>query len=110
MGPFICEKDNRKPIEVSDTYVILSDSMSSHRITVRVPKPLAARLQQNSRSKGQTPSELVRVALEKYLGEPSGERSTYDLAKEAGIIGCARGLPENLSTNPRYFEGFGKSK
>jgi hypothetical protein len=50
------------------------------------------------------------MALEKFLSEPNTERSTYDLAKEAGIIGCADGLPADLSTNPKYFEGFGKSK
>ncbi len=84
--------------------------MSSHRITVRVPKPLAARLRQRSRMKGQTSSELVRIALEKFLEESKTERTAYDLAKEAGIIGCADGLPADLSTNPKYFEGFGKSK
>ena len=88
----------------------MSDTMRSHRITVRVPKPLAVRLRQRSRMKGQTSSELVRIALEKFLGEPKAERTAYDLAKEAGIIGCADGLPADLSTNPKYFEGFGKSK
>jgi hypothetical protein len=36
--------------------------------------------------------------------------STYDFLKEAGLIGCAPGLPKDLSTNKRYFAGFGKSK
>jgi hypothetical protein len=36
--------------------------------------------------------------------------SACDLAVAAGLIGCARGLPRDLSTNKRYFAGFGKSK
>jgi hypothetical protein len=85
-------------------------STQSQRITIRVPVSLAKLLRQRSRTQGQTPSKLVRIALEKFLGEPKAERTAYDLAKEAGIIGCADGLPADLSTNPKYFEGFGRSK
>jgi metal-responsive CopG/Arc/MetJ family transcriptional regulator len=83
--------------------------MGSERITVRVPETLGSRLRDRSRAKGQSPSELVRVALENYLGA-SDERSAYELAEESGLIGCARGLPKDLSTNPRHLKGFGKSK
>jgi len=84
--------------------------MASHRITVRVPSSLGARLRDRSRVKGQTPSELVRVALENYLGEGGSTGSAYDLAEAAGLIGCVRRAPEDLSTNQRHFDGFGKSK
>lgn len=84
--------------------------MISDRVTVRLPKALAAHLRQRCRKTGQTPSQLVRIALEKLMGGPKAKRSAYDLAMEAGIIGCAKGLPEDLSTNPRYFEGFGESE
>jgi len=84
--------------------------MASQRITVRVPKTLGELLRDRSRAKGQTPSDLVRVALETYLGRESSPRSAYDLAHEAGLIGCARSAPKNLSSNRRHFEGFGKGK
>lgn len=84
--------------------------MASERITVRVPQPLGTRLRDRSRVKGKTPSELVRVALENYLGEGSDASSAYDLAKAAGLIGCAGRAPRDLSTNPRHFEGFGKTQ
>jgi predicted DNA-binding protein len=84
--------------------------MASTRITVRVPQALTARLRNRSRAKGTTDSELVREALENYLGHSEVERSAYDLAEEAGIIGSARNAPRDLSTNPRHFKGFGKSK
>jgi len=94
---------------MSDNYGIMSD-MASQRITVRVPAALGVRLKDRSRLIGETPSEIVRAALENYFNNGGGGRSAYDLAKAAGIIGCARAGPKDLSTNPRHFEGFGKSK
>jgi hypothetical protein len=84
--------------------------MTSQRITVRVPKTLGTLLRDRSRAKGQTPSDLVRVALETYLGRDGSPNSAYELAKEAGLIGCVRRTPNDLSTNRRHFEGFGKNK
>lgn len=84
--------------------------MSSNRITVRIPQSLTARLRSRSRTKGTTESDLVREALETYLGHSNGEDSAYELAQEAGIIGAARGAPKDLSTNRRHFRAFGKSK
>lgn len=84
--------------------------MASQRITVRVPKTLGALLRDHSRAKGKTPSDLVRVALETYLGRGASPRSAYELAQEAGLIGCAGRAPKDLSTNRRHFEGFGKNK
>jgi len=95
---------------VSDNCGIMSDTMASQRITVRVPVTLGARLRDRSRMKGQTPSDVVRVALESYLGEGSSTGSAYELAEAAGLIGCLRRAPKDLSTNPRHFEGFGQRK
>ena len=88
----------------------MSDTVASDRITVRVPQTLTARLRSRSRAKGTTESELVREALENYLGHSGGERSAYELAEQAGIIGCLRGAPGDLSTNPRHLRGFGKGR
>jgi predicted DNA-binding protein len=84
--------------------------MVSQRITVRVPVTLGARLRHRSRVKGQTPSDLVRVALESYLGERSSTGSAYELAEAAGLIGCLGRAPKDLSTNRRHFDGFGKRR
>src|SRR5438132_8871404 len=86
----------------------MSDTMASDRITVRVPRTLTARLRSRSRAKGTTESELVREALENYLGHSAEERSAYELAEEAGIIGCLRAAPRNLSTNTRHLRGLPK--
>jgi predicted DNA-binding protein len=84
--------------------------MNSQRITVRIPTELGARLRGHSRRKGQTPSDLVRVALENYLEEAASTGSAFELAEAAGLIGCAQRAPKDLSTNRRHFDGFGKSK
>jgi hypothetical protein len=84
--------------------------VASHRITVRVPKTLGTLLRDRSRAKGQTPSDLVRIALETYLGRGRTGNSAYELAEEAGLIGCVRRAPKDLSTSRRHFEGFGKGK
>jgi predicted DNA-binding protein len=82
--------------------------MASHRITIRIPETLEQRLRSRSRIKGQTESDLVREALENYLGHSSKERSAYELAREAGLIGSVKRAPKDLSSNRRHFEGFGE--
>jgi metal-responsive CopG/Arc/MetJ family transcriptional regulator len=84
--------------------------MSSDRITVRIPNALTARLRSRSRAKGTTESELVREALETFLGKTNEERSAYELAEESGIIGMVESAPQDLSSNARHFKGFGKNK
>ena len=84
--------------------------MASNRITVRVSKDLEALLRDRSRATNQTPSDLVRMALETILGRAVQSQSAYELAEKAGLIGCATRTPKDLSTNRRHFEGFGKNK
>lgn len=84
--------------------------MASNRITVRVPAALTERLRSRSRAKGTTESEVIREALENYLGGESSHRTAYEIAEEAGIIGSLRNAPRDLSTSRRHFNGFGKNK
>jgi len=88
----------------------MSDIMASHRITVRVSKTLGTLLRDRSRAKGQTPSDIVRDALETYLGRGRAVPSAYELAEGAGLIGCVGRASKDLSTNRRHFKGFGKKK
>lgn len=83
-------------------------NMASQRISV--PRGIAQRLKERSLVSGARESEVVREALERYLSSDGKEETTYTLLREAGLIGCARGAPKDLSTNKRYFRGFGKSK
>jgi predicted DNA-binding protein len=88
----------------------MSDTMSSQRITIRVSESLVKRLKKHAGMRRRSESALVREALESYLGEASTPSSAYDLARDAGLIGCVGGGPTDLSTNRKYFEGFGESR
>ena len=43
-----------------------------------------------------------------YCEKQNAGPTAYDLFKKAGLIGCARGMPSDLATNPKYMEGFGR--
>ena len=84
--------------------------MASERISVRVPGGLARRLKERSRATGARESVVVREALELYLSTKHSEQTTFDILQEAGLIGCVDGAPRDLSTNKKYFSGFGERK
>ena len=77
------------------------------RISIRIPKELQTNMQRLVRATGKSESQIVRDALEDYCRKHENEPSCYDLAVAAGIIGCGSGPPD-LSTNPKYMEGFGR--
>ena len=58
-----------------------------------------------------TPAEIVRLALDTYEGlhSKNGDqnKSPYEILLCAGLIGCIEGGPTDLSTNPKYMDGFG---
>ena len=83
--------------------------MAAHRITVRISAALGKKLKRKVSLSGQSESEVVRDALENHLQHNPGE-SAYDIAKRLGAIGRFKGLPDDLSTNPKYFQGFGREE
>lgn len=58
-----------------------------------------------------SPEERDRLVRELSRSEsPAGNgdpRSLYDALKARGLIGCITDAPPDLSTNPKYMEGFG---
>jgi predicted transcriptional regulator len=82
--------------------------MASMRISVRLDADTERRLREEAQAAGKNESEVVREALALYFAGRAQKVSALELARRAGIIGCAKGLPADLSTNKRYFEGFGK--
>lgn len=77
------------------------------RISVRVDESLKMALETAARMKGVRPSDIVRETLEAHFRDAGATESAYDLAERLGLVGCAAGMPADLSTNPAYFEGFG---
>lgn len=78
-------------------------------VTVKLPDDLERKVVYKARELGVSKSDVVREALARYLAgpEPSDGPSAYDLGKD--WIGSYEG-PEDLSTNPKYLEGFGRLK
>jgi hypothetical protein len=58
--------------------------------------------------------EVLSAALLSYRpprvenGNGQRQRSFYDALNEAGMIGMVKDAPPDLSTNPKYMEGFGR--
>lgn len=76
-------------------------------ISLKLPESLDAKLSRVAKQRDQTKSDVVRAALEEYLnGERAAAQETF-LAAAQKWIGCVEG-PGDLSTNPKYMEGFGR--
>jgi predicted transcriptional regulator len=83
--------------------------MKDHRITVRLYHETRRRLRAAARRRGTRESDLIRKAVEGQLTAEEASLTAYDHAKKAGLIGMVKGTVRDLSTNPKYFEGFGSS-
>jgi metal-responsive CopG/Arc/MetJ family transcriptional regulator len=78
------------------------------RINVRVDERLKRELEEEAQEKGVRPSDIVRQALEEHLRQRTPRPNCRELAERLGILGMAKGLPADLSTNPAHMEGFGR--
>jgi hypothetical protein len=79
-------------------------------IWLKLPGGLHAKLDRAAKQRKQSKSEVVRAALEQFLNgkEPSESARPISALELAGKwVGCAEG-PGDLSTNPKYMEGFGE--
>jgi metal-responsive CopG/Arc/MetJ family transcriptional regulator len=82
--------------------------MKDARITVRLPIALRRQLKRAAINEGVRESDLIRDAVERRFAEKDPVMTAYDRAVKAGIIGIVRDTPPDLSTNKKYFDGFGK--
>ncbi len=82
--------------------------MTSDRLSVRLPELLRSGIESLSEATGRTESDLAREAIEEYLVRHAAMPTCYDLAYQAGLIGCMKSGQVDLSTNPKHLDGFGK--
>lgn len=66
-------------------------------------------------STGKPWSVVLNEALSAYevssrveSGNGARQLSVADAMREAGLLGCLKDTPSDLSTNPAYMEGFGE--
>jgi hypothetical protein len=76
-------------------------------VSLKLPLRLARDLERSAKQQKRGKSEIIRAALEQYLRGANGSKpmSFYDMASD--LIGKFEG-PEDLATNPKYMEGFGR--
>ena len=75
--------------------------------SLKLPEAVAERLEAEARAHQKSKSSLVREFIERGLSGAKGKRrpSFHELAKDK--CGIYDG-PRDLSTNPKYMEGFGE--
>lgn len=84
--------------------------MSDKRLTIRLDPTLRKKLRALADATGKSESDVVREALESYLPADGAGPTCYDLARDLGIIGAAKGLPPDLSINLKLMESFGEPR
>lgn len=77
------------------------------KVSVRIDEEQKKKLEAEARASGQRESDIVRAALEQYFAGRSRQESCLDVARRIGIIGHAKGLAPDLSTEKDHFAGFG---
>ena len=77
------------------------------RINVRVDKRLKRELEAEAQKRGVSPSDIVRQVLQAHINQRVPAETCLDIARRIGIVGIYKNAPHDLSTNPKYMEGFG---
>ena len=72
--------------------------------SLKLPPSLSIKLERAAKQRGQSKSEIMRAALAQFL---DSERPISALELSGDLVGCGEG-PGDLSTNPKYMEGFGE--
>jgi metal-responsive CopG/Arc/MetJ family transcriptional regulator len=77
-------------------------------ITCKIPDALNDQLETEASRKLLSKSEIIRNALERSLKNSNhkGEKSAFESVKD--LCGIIKDGPADMSTNPKYMDGFGK--
>lgn len=80
------------------------------RLSVRIDEELERKLRKRARAAGVSQSEALREAIRAWAeADEEDEHLSYgERLRRSGLIGCIEDAPPDLSTNPRYMEGFGE--
>lgn len=87
----------------------MSDMIAS-RISVRISGKLRSEIRRRAKATRKKEAEIIREALEKEFETPAKGQTCYEVASKLGLIGLLKDAPADLSTNPKYMEGFGTSE
>ena len=82
--------------------------MQTETLAIRISKAERTAIRKRAKLEKLSQGDLVRRALRAYgvTSEPAPAKTGYDVIKH--LIGSCKGGPSDLSTNPKYMEGFGQ--
>jgi Arc/MetJ-type ribon-helix-helix transcriptional regulator len=80
------------------------------RLNARLTEELARKLEALERATGQSTSDVVRAALERYFTEICGpDRSAREAIYQSGLVGCGEAEADLSATDKsRLREGLGR--
>jgi hypothetical protein len=82
--------------------------LKMNTLTIKIPPDLEQDLLQLSEQAHMSKSELVRRALISFIAQRKSATSFVSALDQAGdLVGCFKGSPPDLSSNPEYLKGFG---
>ena len=77
-------------------------------LTLDLPAALDEQLTEAAQAQGASKVEIIYEAVKEYLAQRQTPPPDSFAALAAKFVGCLDGGPPDLSTNPKYMEGFGK--
>ena len=77
-------------------------------ISLKLPESLNAKLECVAKQRGLNKSVLVRNAIEQYINGRTPTAKPVSALELAGDLACCLEGPGDLSTNPKYMEGYGR--
>ena len=78
-------------------------------LTIKISDELQSQIDEASRRAHLTKSELVRRALAAYMARNGADGRGASALEQAGdLVGCFKGRPKDLASNPTHTERFGK--
>ncbi len=78
-------------------------------LTIKIPESLQHAIDLATQREHLTKSELVRRAVAAYVARPLGQGKFISALEQAGdLVGCFKGGPKDLASNPKHMDGFGK--
>jgi Arc/MetJ-type ribon-helix-helix transcriptional regulator len=80
-------------------------------LTVRLPEPLVADIEAESRGRRISKSDVIRERLQRSTQPPRGNKAALEAI--ADLVGSVKGLPKDLSTRKKQYlraTGYGRKR
>jgi hypothetical protein len=80
---------------------------ATESMSIKLPRALSNKVARLAKRRNVSRTEIVKDALEAYTSD-EGPTSTGAGSAVNDLKGCLKGLPRDLSTNPKHLKGYGE--